>query len=102
MSADLGALGRIEETFEQGAENRRIDLSPLHRADGDEQAKVALIERQGLLSVEEAAVEISDKFIADAPACRHRVKNFVKQGLGLLISIADVELAQRLAKKAFG
>jgi hypothetical protein len=74
----------------------------LHRADGDEHTKIALIKRQGFLPVKEIAVEISDKFSSDTPACRHRVKNLVEQGFGLLISIADVELAQRLAKKAFG
>ena len=59
MRADLGAFVGIEKTFEQSAENRRIDEAPIEAGGGEQQADFAVFERQRRTAVEQAAVELA-------------------------------------------
>ena len=74
MCTELRALFRVKAALEQGAQDRGIDLRPVER--GGFQGRFDLFprQRQGVIAVEEAAVEPGDGFETDAAACGHGAK----------------------------
>jgi hypothetical protein len=60
VRADLRALVRVEKAFEQRAEDGRVDLAPVERGRGLQQADFVGFQRQCAAAVEQAAVEMGD------------------------------------------
>ena len=74
MRAELRALGRVQAALEQRAQDRRVDLAPIEGGGLQRRLDLFPRQRQGVIAVEEAAVEPGDGFETDAAACGHGAK----------------------------
>ena len=79
VRSELGTFVRVETSLEQRAEDRRVDLGPIEVGGLQHRLKVALLERQRGVVVEQAAVEPVHRLEADATAGRHRPEEFAGQ-----------------------
>ena len=59
MRAELPALRLVERLFQQGAEDRRIDLDPGILRGGQQLADLLAAQREGAGLLEQAAVEVA-------------------------------------------
>ena len=76
VRADLRALVGIEEALEQRAEDRRVDRRPVLPGDVAQDVERVRVERQRLVVVEQAAVEMQDVFEAVFAARAHVAEQF--------------------------
>ena len=65
---------------EQGAQDRGIDLRPVERGGFQGRFDLGACQRQGVVAVEEAAVEPCDGFETDAAACSHGAEELAGHG----------------------
>ena len=82
MRADLRPLVGIEETLEQGAEDRRIDQAPVERGGREEQGDLDMRQFERRAAVEQAAVEPGNVLQVEIPAVLHVAEQLVEPLLG--------------------
>ena len=81
VRADLSPLIGIEEAFEQRAEDSRVDRRPVLLGDRAQHVEGVGVERQRLVVVEQAAVEVQDMRDAEIAAGPHFVKQVGQHAL---------------------
>ena len=84
MGADLRALVGIEKALEQRAEDRRVDEAPVEAGGGEQEADLAVVERQRRAAVEQAAVELGDVLEIEIAAVLHVGEQLLEPFLALL------------------
>ena len=72
VRAELGALVGVEPAFEQGSEDRRVDLRPVERRRLERRVDLVPFQRQGGVVVEKTAVEPRHRLEPDSSSRRHR------------------------------
>ncbi len=97
MGAELAALVWVEAAFEEGAEDRGVDVGPVELGGLDQVEDVGLLQWQGSIGVEKAAIEPFDLLEVDSTALAHGSNSMREFGSN---SVGSMRLASSICSKS--